>query len=74
MNDNVKARKLKRNDKIVIGGTKHKIVSLNLSFGGEHERVSIQLRPTSADRLDSHTRITMSVPADTVFNITRKKK
>jgi hypothetical protein len=73
MNDNVKARKLKRKDKVVIGGIKHEIVSLNLHFGGTSERVSISLTP-AGDRPDFTKRITMSVPANHVFNVTRKTK
>lgn len=71
MNDNIKARKLKRGDKIVIGGFKYTITMLNLHFGGKRERVSMHMHSKhDADGSFSN----MNVPADTVFNVTRKKK
>jgi hypothetical protein len=71
--ENVKARKLKRKDEIVIGGVKHKIVSLNLHFGGAHERVSIMLQDPNGDINEFPQRVNLSVSADSRFTINRKK-
>lgn len=69
--ENIKARKLKRGDKIVIGGVKYKIVHLSLHFGGKRDRVSMSLRDPKNDT-DVFSHNSMSVPANSRFTVTRK--
>lgn len=71
--DHVKATKLKRKDRIVIGGVKQQIVSLSHHFGGNHERVSIQLRDPNGDD-DFLNRSSLSVSAKSRFTVYRKTK
>lgn len=71
--DNVKATKLKRKDKIVIGGVKHKIISLTHHFGGAHERVSIQLLDPTNDDANFVHRVSLSTSASSRFTVYRKQ-
>lgn len=66
------ARKLKRNDVIVVGGEKYRVSMLNLRFGGskKHERVSIHCHHT----LDTSSTLNLNVPAKKTFTVTRKNK
>ena len=67
--ENVKATKLKRGDKIAIGGTKHTITMLTLHFGGKRERVTMHMH--GPDVTDQFTNL--SVPSTARFTVYRKK-
>lgn len=73
--ENVKARKLKRGDQIVIGGVKHEIVSLTLHFGGKFKRVSITMRdPKTENNKTWSPCANLSVPASFTYTVYRKIK
>jgi hypothetical protein len=66
----VTARKLKRGDRVKVGGRMYRITNLNLSFGGERaDQVRINLYPLD----ESHTFNMFSVPSNATFTVRRKK-
>lgn len=72
MNSNKPARKFKRNDIVVLFGTKYRVTFLNLRFGGKKKFDRVTVHAHRVD--DSRSHLNINLPAHELFNVTRKKK
>lgn len=71
MKIDAKAKQLKRNDVIKIGGEDYRVSMLTLRFGGKkkYDRVTVHAHHI----LDTSSSLNLSVPAKKTFTVTRKK-